>query len=135
MVEARTRFLNHGYYQPVVDALINKIGSFNIPAGGRILDAGCGEGYYLSLIQEAFKGYTLCGVDIAKQAILCANKRNKSIEWLVASVSDLPLMDKQFDVIISVFSRTHWLEFSRLLKIWRVYCYAQCREGSPYGVT
>ncbi len=29
MVDARTRFLNHGYYQPVVDVLIDKLMSFS----------------------------------------------------------------------------------------------------------
>ena len=116
MVEARTRFLNHGYYQPVIDALIDKIQSFSPEAPQSILDAGCGEGYYTSAIQEKLEDSEVCGFDIAKPAILAASKRNKAIEWLVASVSDLPLMDEQFDVIISIFSRTDWPEFSRVLK-------------------
>ncbi|WP_066013876.1 putative RNA methyltransferase [Endozoicomonas atrinae] len=116
MVEARTRFLNHGYYQPVIDALIDKIQSFSPEAPQSILDAGCGEGYYTSAIQEKLEDSEVCGFDIAKPAILAASKRNKAIEWLVASVSDLPLMDEQFDVIISIFSRSDWPEFSRVLK-------------------
>ncbi|MGI2027552.1 putative RNA methyltransferase [Endozoicomonas acroporae] len=116
MVEARTRFLNHGYYQPVVDALIDKIKSFGNEALQRILDAGCGEGYYTSGIKEQLKDSSVCGFDIAKPAILAASKRNKAIEWLVASVSELPLMDEQFDAVISIFSRSDWPEFSRVLK-------------------
>ncbi|WP_422460539.1 putative RNA methyltransferase [Endozoicomonas sp. ALB115] len=116
MVEARTRFLNHGYYQPVVDALIDKIKSFGNEAPQRILDAGCGEGYYTSGIKEQLKDSAVCGFDIAKPAILAASKRNNAIEWLVASVSELPLMDEQFDAVISIFSRSDWPEFARVLK-------------------
>ncbi|MBO9480776.1 putative RNA methyltransferase [Salinisphaera sp. G21_0] len=116
MVEARTRFLNHGYYQPVVDTLIDKLQSFGNEAPQRILDAGCGEGYYTSGIKEQLEDSAVCGFDIAKPAILAASKRNKAIEWLVASVSELPLMDEQFDAVISIFSRSDWPEFSRVLK-------------------
>lgn len=116
MVEARTRFLNHGYYQPVVDALIDNIKSFGNEAPQRILDAGCGEGYYTSSLKEQLEDSSVCGFDIAKPAILAASKRNKAIEWLVASVSELPLMDEQFDTVISIFSRCDWSEFSRVLK-------------------
>ncbi|MGO0308934.1 putative RNA methyltransferase [Endozoicomonas acroporae] len=116
MVEARTRFLNHGYYQPVVDALIDKLKSFGNETPQRILDAGCGEGYYTSGIKEQLEDSAVCGFDIAKPAILAASKRNKAIEWLVASVSELPLMDEQFDAVISIFSRSDWPEFSRVLK-------------------
>lgn len=116
MVDARARFLNHGYYQPVIEALIDKIHTFSDQTNQSILDAGCGEGYYTSEIKERLKGSEVCGFDIAKPAILAASKRNKTIEWLVASVSELPLMDEQFDVVISIFSRSDWPEFSRVLK-------------------
>ncbi|MFK0570086.1 putative RNA methyltransferase [Endozoicomonas sp.] len=116
MVDARARFLNHGHYQPVVDVLIDKISTFSNKTNQNILDAGCGEGYYTSAIKNRIEGSEVCGFDIAKPAILAASKRNKNIEWLVASVSALPLMDGQFDTVISIFSRTDWSEFSRVLK-------------------
>ncbi|MGB0361210.1 MAG: putative RNA methyltransferase [Endozoicomonas sp.] len=115
MVEARARFLDKGYYLPVVQSLVNLINGFALPAV-QVLDAGCGEGYYTADIQKSVHNSDVCGVDISKPAILSASRRSKDIDWLVASVSELPLMDDQFDVIISVFSRTDWLEFLRVLK-------------------
>ncbi len=117
MVQARTRFLNAGHYQPVINQLIETIktltkGQDNIS----LFDAGCGEGHYTSEIQHAFLGAAVCGLDISKPAIIASSKRNKSIEWLVGSVADLPLVDQQFDIIISVFSRCDWPEFTRILK-------------------
>ncbi len=114
MVQARTRFLNNGYYQPVVDAVISTLHSFGSEPHC-ILDAGCGEGFYTTAIQSRLGG-TVCGVDIAKPAILAASKRSQAITWLVASVSDLPLMDAQFDTIINIFSRSDWTEFARVLR-------------------
>ena len=117
MVQARTRFLNDGYYQPVAQALRNAIKPLvdhqKVPC---ILDAGCGEGYYTTEVRREFVRGDFCGLDISKPAILASSKRDKTMTWLVGSVVDLPFMDQQFDVIISVFSRCDWQEFTRVLK-------------------
>ncbi len=115
MVAARARFLNHGYYQSVVQALLETLRPLGT-SGQCILDAGCGEGYYTDAIQTQLADSQVCGVDISKQAVIAASKRSKNITWLVASVSELPLMAQQFDAIVSIFSRCHWLEFVRVLK-------------------
>lgn len=115
MVAARTRFLNHGYYQAVVQALLDGLRSFDC-AEQCILDAGCGEGFYTSAIKAQLTGSEVCGVDISKQAVVAASKRSKEVTWLVASVSELPIMAQQIDAIVSIFSRCHWPEFSRVLK-------------------
>ncbi len=114
MVAARTRFLNHGYYQGVVEALLEVLRSFE--GNQYTLDAGCGEGYYTSAIEAQLDGSVVCGVDISKQAVVAASRRSKDITWLVASVSELPLMAQQFDTIVSIFSRCCWPEFARVLK-------------------
>src|SRR5579872_5299607 len=49
MLRARRSFLERGLYQPVSDA-VNELARMHLPdtAGSpHILDAGCGEGYYL----------------------------------------------------------------------------------------
>ena len=115
MVAARARFLNHGYYQSVVQTLLEVLQSFGT-SGQYVLDAGCGEGYYTSNLRAQLADSEVCGVDISKQAVVAASKRNKEVTWLVASVSELPLMARQFDTIVSIFSRCHWPEFTRVLK-------------------
>ena len=115
MVAARARFLNNGYYRGVVQALLEVLRSFGCTEPN-ILDAGCGEGYYTSTIKAQLADSEVCGVDISKQAVVTASKRSKEVTWLVASVSELPLMAQQFDAIVSIFSRCHWHEFSRVLK-------------------
>lgn len=117
MIQARTRFLSAGYYKPVVQTLAEKIQS--LVGQGKppvILDAGCGEGYYTAELESMINQSSVCGVDIAKPGIVACSHRSKTVQWLVASVSGLPLASDQFDIIVSVFSRCHWPEFSRVLK-------------------
>lgn len=117
MVQARTKFLDSGHYTPVISQLVGVIKTLS---GGTkapvIFDAGCGEGYYTTEIQKQLPDSQMAGLDISKPAIVTCSKRSKQVEWLVGSVNDLPLMDAQVDIIISIFSRCDWQEFSRILK-------------------
>lgn len=117
MVQARSQFLDAGHYFPVINQLVETIQTLTAgiesPA---IFDAGCGEGYYTSEVKKALPDSPMAGLDISKPAIVACSKRSKQVEWLVGSVNDLPLIDDQFDIIISIFSRCDWQEFSRILK-------------------
>ena len=117
MVLARNRFLDSGCYIPVSSALTGA--TTKLVTGNpqpSILDAGCGEGYYTANIKEALPDASVCGVDISKPAILGCCRRRKDIQWLVASVSELPVENRSVDVIVSIFSRCDWKEFARILK-------------------
>lgn len=117
MVQARNRFLDSGCYTPVANALVNATETAcNDVDSAVILDAGCGEGYYTALLQKALPNASVCGFDISRPAIQACCRRSKTIDWLVASVNDIPLRADQVDVIISVFSRCDWREFARVLK-------------------
>ena len=47
MVAARRAFLDAGWYAPIAGALADLVRRF-CPEAASVLDAGCGEGYYLS---------------------------------------------------------------------------------------
>ncbi|AMO54871.1 hypothetical protein GZ77_25170 [Endozoicomonas montiporae] len=117
MIQARNRFLDSGHYEPVINALVDATrtatDNINQPV---ILDAGCGEGYYTARLHDAFPQAAVCGFDISKPAIQACCRRSQSVQWLVASVNDIPIPDNQVDTIISVFSRCDWQEFGRVLK-------------------
>ncbi len=49
MVQARREYLNKGYYQPLAQALADTVLAMGSQA---LLDAGCGEGYYLRYLVE-----------------------------------------------------------------------------------
>jgi 23S rRNA (guanine745-N1)-methyltransferase len=104
-VAARRRFLDRGYAQPLLDGIRALID------GEAILDAGCGEGYYLGTIGRG------CGVDISTAAIDLAAKRYPQCEWIVANADRfVPYADESFDTIMSITGRMNADEFHRVLK-------------------
>ncbi|MAA63070.1 MAG: rRNA (guanine-N1)-methyltransferase, partial [Idiomarina sp.] len=77
MVQARREFLDQGYYQPLAQVLADTVFAQGEQA---VLDAGCGEGYYLRyLVEQAEQnGTDLCmaALDISKWAVQAAAKRD-----------------------------------------------------------
>lgn len=118
MVRARRDFLDGGYYRPLADALAETAAEY-ARHGVRILDAGCGEGYYTAHVKAALKAAglspTVFGVDISRDALSAAGKRDREIELAVASVYELPVADAGCDMLLSVFSPLCLAEFGRVL--------------------
>jgi 23S rRNA (guanine745-N1)-methyltransferase len=119
MVAARRRFLEAGWYQPIADAVVEATWR-DVPAGQAldILDAGCGEGYYLRAIAEAAaeRGVALVGLDISKWAIQAAAKRDRRCTWLVGSNANLPLPSAALDRVLCLFGFPAYSEFARVLR-------------------
>lgn len=125
MIQARTAFLNSGAYAPIADKL--DVLTHELIAGVPsqevcLLDAGCGEGYYLahllSSLQQAQlqRRIALIGLDISKPAILAAAKRSKQITWLIASNKQPPVLPGTVDIIFCVFGFPLFDRFKKLLK-------------------
>ncbi len=108
MVAARKSFLDMGYYEPLRDAVCAFVGN-----GKKILDSGCGEGYYTSALADA---NTVCGIDISKDALKYAAKRCRNVEFAVASIADIPLKNGSVDAVINIFAPDSKDEFLRILK-------------------
>ena len=107
MVAARRSFLEKGYYSPLRDAICKIIGS-----GHRVLDSGCGEGYYTSAFAE---NNEVCGIDISKEALKFSAKKCSNSEFAVASINAIPLAQNSVDVITNIFAPVSLTEFSRVL--------------------
>ncbi len=101
MLAHRQAFLDAGHYQPVSDAITAQLAE---SAPARVLDMGCGEGYYSARLAAALPQANLAGLDISKDAILKACRRSKTIQWLVASSARLPVADQSLDAALCVFS-------------------------------
>jgi len=133
MVAARRRFLNAGYYQSIASA-VNEIilarclenplntSPLNI-SPFNILDAGCGEGYYLRALSGVEQECVLniIGVDISKWAVLsaakqAAAKQDARMNWVVASNANLPIEENSLDCVLCMFGFPVYKEFSRVLK-------------------
>lgn len=117
MVAARSRFLNLGYYEKIAEHL-SEITAALVNNSNCVIDAGCGEGYYLDYLQKSLREHvqTFIGFDISKQAIISACKRNRDITWLVASNKNPPLQPGCADLLLSLFGFPNPHTFSSLLK-------------------
>ena len=117
MVQARREYLNKGYYQPLAQALADTVLAMGSQA---LLDAGCGEGYYLRYLVEQAKQQgtelSVAALDISKWAVQAAAKQDKRLSWMVASNNAIPLADNSVDTILCVFGFPVEAEFKRVLK-------------------
>lgn len=121
MLLARRKFLSLGHYFPTVLQVSEMIKNQYIQTPSiRLLDAGCGEGYYTCGIKKCLNGLGISAeiyaLDVSKEAIKLASKSCKQTEFCVASVNSLPFADASFDVVISLFAPLNEKEFSRVLK-------------------
>ena len=112
MVEARRDFLNAGHYAPVAKRLA-ELAAERAPA--RWLDIGCGEGYYTAQIAAALPDADGYALDISREAVKRACRRDPKITWLIASMARVPLPDDSCQFLASVFSPLDWHEARRLL--------------------
>jgi 23S rRNA (guanine745-N1)-methyltransferase len=129
MVNARTAFLNQGYYQAILNSFINialqnQPYDTSQPSNLSYLDIACGEGYYTTGMHSALcerssaltKKLNSYGIDISAPAIKAATKRNKEITWLVGSAYQLPFPARSLDLASCLFCRVDYIEASRVLK-------------------
>ena len=126
MAAARNRFLSGGYYAPLARRLA-ELALVYTPAAPTIFDSGCGEGYYtagiLHALQADGRAPRMAGIDISKECLRRAAKRERGIEFAVASAYDLPFADESGDFLLNCFSPLALSEFRRVLKPGGVFAY------------
>ena len=115
MIKARHDFLEKGYYLPLREKLCMVIKDITEKTPV-IIDAGCGEGWYTKGIADFLGEAEILAVDISKDAMKIAAKRDKKIKSAAASVFHLPIEDECADLLLSVFSPLCESEFDRVLK-------------------
>lgn len=107
-LSARRRFLNDGWYQPIVSALRDALGIVD----GAVLDVGCGEGYYLSHIDAPEK----FGLDISKKAVQMASKSYPESQFVVGTSFHLPVLNESCAAVFTVFAPHSFDEYKRILQ-------------------
>jgi len=120
MVSSRTAFLDKGHYRPIAKHLEELIQKHKDQHISSYCDIACGEGYYTNLIHQYLSGNTVKlitnGIDISQPAIKAACKRNKEIQWLIASTKNIPLLDASQDLVSGLFFHFDHREIARILK-------------------
>lgn len=120
MMRSRRNFLEAGFYLPMAKKIAEVIDKNRIENSAlHILDMGCGEGYYSRQIEAYCQNSAeldLHGIDIAKNAIFAAAKKQENAHFIVASNKKLPYADNYFDLIVRVYAPSNDDEVTRILK-------------------
>ena len=127
MAASRSAFLDKGYYEPLLLELERTVLELSENEEPAMLDCGCGEGYYTSNIAKELKNRfpkaKIAGFDISRPSVRRAAKRTKEVDFAVASVFDIPVSDKSFDILLNIFSPLSIDEYKRVLKDGGYYVY------------
>ncbi|HEY4384703.1 MAG TPA: methyltransferase domain-containing protein [Ktedonobacteraceae bacterium] len=124
MLVARRTFLERGFYLPLSNALNELVAAqlHGFTQSACVLDAGCGEGYYLGRLQQALEEQggssdnSYLGLDISKDAIRMAAKRYPTIDFVVANLKDpLIVRDHALHLLLNIFAPRNPAEFARVL--------------------
>ncbi|MEQ1948783.1 MAG: methyltransferase domain-containing protein [Bryobacteraceae bacterium] len=112
-VKARRRLHDLGITAPLLQGIAD---AARLTANDVVLDAGCGEGFYLG----SLAANTSCrahGVDISIPAVDAAARRYPGCEWIVANADRyIPYPDASFTVVLSITARMNSPEFARVLQ-------------------
>jgi len=122
MVLARTAFLGADFYQPLADACLDiTLDYCSRVADGHItlMDAGCGDGYYLHHVQKNLSHnlrgrISLVGFDISKWAVQQSAKRCDGT-WFVGSNRHIPMANSSVDLLFDMFGFPDYSSFLRVL--------------------
>ncbi len=127
-VAARRRLHDLGVTAPLLAGIAELA---QASPGDIILDAGCGDGFYLgSLVRQS--GCAGHGVDISIPAVEAAARRYPpggvagdarydpgvaSYQWIVANADRfVPYADRSFSIVLSITGRMNAAEFRRVLR-------------------
>ncbi len=112
LFQARRRVFDAGCYDAVADAIVELL-----PPKGtqKLLDAGCGDGWYLQRILQSRPDWHGAGVDISRDAIAQAADHPCTALWCVADLRRLPFADQSFTAVLDVLTPASYSEFQRVL--------------------
>jgi SAM-dependent methyltransferase len=87
------------YMQGLERALLRALADAGVRLeGARVLDVGCGSGYFLQRLREYGVG-DCHGIDLMESRISDARERYPTLEWHVGTATQLPFPDDSFDLV------------------------------------
>lgn len=114
LFEVRRQIIAHSsFYEKLHANIIHYLSDLSCPV---ILEAGSGEGSHLFKIGQAIHHGICMGIDLSKDGIIMSTDYNDHQLSMVADLSEIPLLDQQCDVILSILSPSNYEEFNRVLK-------------------
>lgn len=99
-----------GRHRPIAQKLAQV---YNLQAGQRVLDIGCGKGFLLYDLTQVVPGLQVCGLDISAYAIEHAKQEVRPFLRVGSAADPLPFESGSFDLAIS-FATLHNLGIADL---------------------
>jgi ubiquinone/menaquinone biosynthesis C-methylase UbiE len=100
--------IGHHFQEHNHTILVNSLNRLKVDlTDQKILDVGCGFGYWLRYLVELGATPSNCvGIDLSSHRIEIANQKNPEIKWQNQSIENLPFENEIFDFILQtvVFS-------------------------------
>ena len=121
MIEARHAFLHSSAYDGISDALNQRLLT-TVANPINVLDAGCGEGFYLKRLIAALGANAgdCYGIDISRDAIRQAARgtdaATRHAQWLVANNTCPCVSPGHVDHLLCLFGFPAWPAFAEALK-------------------
>lgn len=87
------------YMQTVERAVLQALSDASVPiVGARVLDVGCGSGYFLHRLREYGAG-ECHGIDLIEDRISAGRERYPTLALRIGSATELPYADGEFDLV------------------------------------
>ncbi|WP_125778344.1 putative RNA methyltransferase [Antribacter gilvus] len=122
MIAGRRDFFDAGHYEPLADGVAEVVAGYLPEGSATVLDAGCGEGYYLRRLREHLsaqplgRDHLLVGTDVSKHAVRVAAKRDPLGTYAVAGTFRMPILADRVDLLLTHFSPVSPADFRRVVR-------------------
>ena len=120
MLEARSKLLGGGAYRPIADALCALLAAASprdSPAARRLVDFGCGTGFYAAAVRGRLGAGATLVTDRSPDAVRMSLRALPEATGVVLDLwRPLPVRDEVADVALCVFAPRNAPEFARVLR-------------------
>lgn len=114
MLLSRRKMIQLGLYQKLEDKLLLQIKQKE--KSSKIVDMGCGEGSFVNrLSNQTADEMTWTGFDLSKDGVQLASDFSKDAFFFIGDVTQMPFQNESVDVLLNIFSPSHYEEMSRVL--------------------
>ncbi|MGO3731757.1 MAG: methyltransferase domain-containing protein [Vagococcus sp.] len=115
MLMHRRDMILRDLYRPILDKVYESLPPLD--ANSMMVDMGCGEGSFLKKLSQDYQvpGYKV-GFDLSKEGIQLASDYADIGFWFIGDVTNMPFQANSVDVLLNIFSPSHYDEMLRVLK-------------------
>ncbi len=106
---------NRIFLKYLANSQIKMLDFIKIKKNSKILDAGCGTGNLLEILEKQNEKYRLYGIDISKEMLKLAGKKLKKTKLKLQPAETLDFKES-FDYIFSTEAFHHYADYNKVMK-------------------